>query len=329
MTAVKVSDIFRLKPQEGFVGIEIEVEGSRLVNDNFGHWRVVPDGSLKSGVEYVLASPIPMEDVDSALNEVQAAFKANKTSVRDSVRAGVHIHFNAQQLTLVQLGNALTSYFIFEELLTRFCAPRRHGNLFALRLMDAFGLLHVMTEAFANRDFHLLGTDDIRYSALNLTALPKFGSLEFRALETGTFDPERIKLWIKLLHCIVAFGASNKFDNPRDILRSFSEDGEEAFAETVFGPDLAAKFITCYDDCRYKMMDGCRAIQDFVYTVDWSGLADAKPSAPKRKTGLMMDELRIRPMPAPRDMPAPPWDAGPQPVEENVRFDDDEEDEDN
>lgn len=310
---IKVVDVFNLRSVEGDVGIEVEVEGRSLPEAVEG-WVVVPDGSLIGGQEYVSRGPQPLGNVAKHLGDLTNSFKDHHSKIRGSVRAGVHVHFNVQQHDIVQLGNVLTAYFIFEELLTRFCSERRRGNLFALRMSDAYGLLKVMTDAFANQDFHSLGTDDIRYSALNLTALPKFGSLEFRALETDTYDEARILEWVMLLNNVIQFGFA-RFDNPRDILRVFSEGGQEAFAVTVFGRELANRHILSHPDYRESMVRSCRDIQDFAFSVNWDALRVMEERPKKPFTKLDMDGVRF-------DAVRDPWVRAAQPMPMPMPLDD-------
>ena len=153
-------------------------------------------------------------------------FKEYKSKLMPSDRCGVHVHINMQQMTKKQVLNFAILYYILEDVLINYCGNDREGNLFCLRAKDAEFIIK-MLQVFAQRinsagHFGRLIYPEYKYSALNFSALPKFGSLEFRSLKTPA-NVTKIEEWIKILLCVK--DASLTFDNPPDICEVFSSKG--------------------------------------------------------------------------------------------------------
>ncbi|MHA2086324.1 MAG: amidoligase family protein, partial [Candidatus Thorarchaeota archaeon] len=102
-------------------------------------------------------------------------------------------------MTNKQLWTFVTCWFVLEELVTDMMSGEgRSGNHFCLRAVDAEALLDSISKYLSTGDRTYISGDEIRYSALNLCSLRKFGSLEFRAMRTTT-KVYKIKRWINIL----------------------------------------------------------------------------------------------------------------------------------
>ena len=217
---------------KGDVGIEVEVEGENLPRPT-RLWRIEHDGSLRGeALEYVLRKPMAIKDACKALDYLGKQYEDNNTIVHDSVRAGVHVHINVQELTTVQLFTFITSYIILEDLLVKYCGEYREGNLFCLRMRDADFLLYMLEQTANNKRFNDLHTDILRYASMNVKSLHQYGSLEFRAMR-GTRDLDVIATWAKLL--LNLRNQAVKFENAADLYRFISEKGTESFLELFLG----------------------------------------------------------------------------------------------
>lgn len=263
-----VKDLYGLPKKvltKGDIGIEIEEEGRRLP-DYVEGWNVVHDGSLNEfGREYVLSYPVKIEDVDKVLGNLKSAHLACKSEVHDTIRAGVHIHVNCQDLTMTQLHNFIITYLILEDLLVSYCGPSREGNLFCLRLKDAKALSRYIIHHLRRKDgfYH---DEDIRYASINLTSLSKYGSLEFRAMRS-TDDYSVISNWAHMLYNIKQF--SRQFRDPKHIIESFSEGEYDIFARNALGDELYAELGKTPQEVQ-QMLKGCmRRSQGIAYATDW------------------------------------------------------------
>lgn len=262
-----IAELIPCRKQDGQMGVEIEIEadnlpGSDMIGD---YWRLERDASLRgeSG-EYVLRSPLSEKDLDTALNELTSAFTKAKTKVRPTYRAGVHVHINVQDLTPKQLVTFISSYFMLEEVLLSFCDKTRAGNHFCLRMSDASYTLDMITDMILNNTLSTLDTEDLRYASLNITSLFKYGSVEFRALESTT-DFEKIKVWAGVLNHLKEFAKT--LNNPTDLLGQASERGFETFARDILGPYYKTFGQYARED---KIRVGVRNIQYAIYSRDWN-----------------------------------------------------------
>lgn len=227
------------KPINGDFGVEIEVEGAELVEVNDKYWNSVHDGSLRGeSFEYVFKKPLIQKDSDKALESLKESLK--NSTLKFSFRTSVHVHVNVQELEYKQLLNMIYTYLLIEEPLMTFCGKERKGNRFCLRLQDAEGILDTLIPMFRVMDYiGGIREDAIRYSAINLAALQKFGSLEFRAMQ-GNLDVKRISTWTKALFNLREF--SKSIENPRNVLEIFNNNKPEDFLKLVL-KDVAPTFI--------------------------------------------------------------------------------------
>lgn len=256
------------RPVTGDLGIEIEVEGNNLPHcDRW--WRNEEDGSLKGEEtrEYVLDVPQNLAGVRQALDYLDGLYRTHKSRVDDTVRAGVHVHVNCQQLTLTQLYNFITVYLILENVLVHWCGEYREGNLFCLRATDAEYLLAQIKASIKDprrqlrQRFH---RDELRYASMNLKALGDYGSVEFRAMR-GTRDLDLIYKWAETLLGLREFAKT--FESPADIIQQFSLGGRDAFMQAALGKNY--RDFVC-DGQEAMLWEGMRNAQDIAYSTDWA-----------------------------------------------------------
>lgn len=262
----KMLELLKLMPVEGNYGVEIEVEGTHLPTTlPPNQWRIDQDGSLKGeAYEYVMTKPGPMQHVDTCLATLEAAYIMNGTKVHDTIRAGVHVHVNVQQLTLKQVFTFMTAYYLLEDLLVQWCGENRVGNYFCLRSRDAEFILFQLMQAVETRKLKHLNNDILRYSSLNVCSLFKYGSLEFRAMR-GTSQLKEISQWVRILNDIKV--SSQKFDDPAEILRSMSGEGEEAILRILL-PNTFHLFIK-YSGFEDMIRSCARNVQMLAFATDW------------------------------------------------------------
>jgi hypothetical protein len=264
---MNIQKLIGCTPQTGDVGVEIEMEANNMPSADSvsNYWRLERDPSLRgeSG-EFVLRKPIPVSELDEAFLEIKSALKRHKTEVKETYRAGIHVHVNVQDLTPKQLITFISTYFMMEEVLLSYCDKSRSGNHFCLRMTDASYTLDLISEAVAKADLSLLNTEDLRYASLNVTSLFKYGSIEFRALES-TVDFSKIKQWATVLHQLKVFAKT--INNPTDILGEASALGFSEFAKVILGG--------CYREFKpfvteEKLRKGIRNIQYALHSRSWS-----------------------------------------------------------
>lgn len=257
-----IKDLYGLKSQKGRdVGIEIEMEGSTLNIGGTDHWSLHDDGSLRPNperMEYVLTRPVPYKDVPSVLRELQGTLSKAGAKLNPSDRCGVHIHINCQDLTPMQVISFISTYLILEEPMVKWCGEEREGNLFALRAKDAEWIVSSLIQSIQEGGFTNFNSE-MRYSSVNVAALLKFGSLEFRALNTPK-DFSIIETWVDMLMKIKNYAIS--FKHPRDIVEAVSAGGFTKFPKQVLG-DMA-ELIMCKGSA-VMVSEGVRRVQEIAY----------------------------------------------------------------
>ena len=263
---MNIQETLLLNPTTGDVGVEIEVEADNLPPREAVsvYWRKERDASLRGeSAEFVLQKPVPIQGLDKAFKELDDALKNYGTVVRPTYRAGIHVHVNVQHLTPTQLVTFISAYFLLEEVLLRFCDKTRLGNHFCLRMSDASYSLDALVDFIHGQNIQALNTEDLRYASLNVTSLFKYGSLEFRALES-TLDFDRIKIWAGVLTHLRDYATTLK--DPTELLGQASEMGFEKFAPIILGKWYGhfSKWST-----EENLRKGVRNIQYAIYSRDW------------------------------------------------------------
>lgn len=250
-----------------YFGLEVELEYNGEFDDGFDvgrEWKIVGEGSLRRGVEFVSA-PQNLEETAKSIEKLQKRIEKHRDVIDyfDSPRAGVHIHVNMTDKTILQLSNAVFLYYVLEQVIVDNAGKDRAGNLFCLRLCDASSIkrrLRYLPDA--PRGLYTDG--DLRYSALNFDSLFRFGTLEWRALRTP-MDFRSITPWVKIMHSIFRV---DRFKSPEEILKEVSIDGARRFARKILGDEFV--LVENTPDMEEKIQEGVWDVQDVVFTKEWS-----------------------------------------------------------
>lgn len=261
------------------VGIEIEMEGRNLHQDSVKGWTVVGDGSLRGeAVEYVLKKPIKRKEIGLLLNRLWTNTKQWGAEFVPSDRCGVHIHVNCQELTFKQTFNFIILYLMLEDVLVKWCGEGRPGNMFCLRAKDAEWLVYALVKDRTAGALDMsTDRDGMRYASLNISALKKYGSLEFRALASPT-EWKIVETWAKLLLSLKDIAIAT--DDPRDFISSCSVQGPTEWAKGILGEYYD---MLSYPDMEEDLMEGARRVQMLAY----SKLGEI----PERVQAAMVDEF--------------------------------------
>lgn len=262
---MNIREIFGHPKCTGDVAVEIEIEGDFLPKIRNDFWTVHRDGSLKSGheaLEYVMTKPIPKKELIDSLTDFQKLFE--KSNVLDSFYAGTHIHVNIQELSPTELINYVCAILVTEDLLVDWCGNTRVGNHFCLRSSDAEAVLEFLKEVLRKGNINEFNTDGIRYCFYNLKSVVKYGSLEFRSLNS-TIDPIRINTWAQTLLNIKE--QSIKFNDPISLVEYIKEDVNR-WLYKVFTLIYYTDFVK--DGWEDKVIEGIYRAEEIAYSRVWN-----------------------------------------------------------
>ena len=277
--------------KKGLIGVEVEMEGANIPLSSVGDdWIITGDSSLRGeSAEYVFREPMSLEEGKKAVVNLYRKFNSRGSELTPSIRCGVHVHFNVQDMNVIQLFNFITTYLIFEDVLVGFCGPSREGNLFCLRASDAEYMLHMFKECLETGRLSLLNNDNIRYSSVNLKSLYKFGSVEFRALATPK-QPDTILAWIDLLNKVKVF--SEQFTYPTDIIQYIKKNSFYTLYNSCF--QEAVIHLNSVQDVEKKVRKGLKNAKLVSCTIDWTSFK-AKNNNPFSKVSIDYEQKIVVP----------------------------------
>ena len=233
-----LKDYYKFQVRGGDVGTEVETEFLALpAEPNIPGWIVHNEGSIRGiAREFVTDGPVPFHRKRYAYEALASSLDKLQVN-RESHRTSIHNHINVSRISPMQTWTAATLYWMVENLLFSYCGEDRVGNLFCLRLNDAEGLLsNVFDDLDSMYPFKtLLGNDDLRYAGLNINAIRKFGSLEFRGMR-GVYDVDTLDEWSTACYNIVH--GAGRFHSPEHLMDEFYKLDKREFLAQIFGADF-------------------------------------------------------------------------------------------
>ncbi len=266
----------------GDVGLELEIEGvslpsqgalERISGKRSGtRWETKTDGSLRGeALEYVLSGPCFIDEVEPLITGLYDKFKDTGTRLALTNRCSTHVHVNMTGKKVNEITSAIALWSAFEEPLTLWAGEERVNNHFCLTGKDSNqGTIH------AWRGFLRTGgtrfRDNLKYSALNILTLQRFGSLEYRVMNASE-DPSRLIDWTKFVFTLTRY-AGEQFNNPRSLLYAMSErGGREMFRDICERAGVSADFVLGVEatvpEMNQAVLDGFRRAQPLVAGFDW------------------------------------------------------------
>lgn len=249
---ITLGDLWKKQVKKGCMfGAELEVESNtKLPTLTPGTWKTERDPSLRSTFpyEYSTNSPIPFVGVPRAVNFLLSKLndKAISDPIHDSSTTSWHIHLNAMELTPKQLMTKLFLYWLIEPLIIKHCGTKREQNTFAIQLKDSYFVLSRFNPTYYT-DFVtdprriIKGgwfSQENRYSSQNMSALAKFGSVEYRAMR-GTLDEDEIMMWINIL---VGIWKDTSVTSPSDALVKYYDLGSADLVQYLGGSSKYTKY---------------------------------------------------------------------------------------
>lgn len=315
----KSSDIRQFSPDARLVlptcrlGLEFEYE--HVPNKNLpakegwtALYKYHEDNSLKDrGAEYVFATPLFGKD---ALCAIEGICKhATAEGWKSTLRTGIHVHMDVRDLEVPQLVGLCLLYALYEPVIYRWVGDERDANIFCLPwyaaeggVMQAANIVRTALRDKESGDGNLGMAAEAydRYAGLNLQALQKFGSVEFRHLKT-TLDFDRILTWVNIILSL----KNATFRVPTSdgaILREAVERGPTRFGMDVFGPVFGA---LSYPDLDKDVLEIGLPIAQELVRDGLSATLWAAKSAPVGENKAFAKFLNSDPFPMPAERKKP------------------------
>ncbi|MGI0013735.1 MAG: amidoligase family protein, partial [Nitrososphaera sp.] len=257
------------------VGIEIELENIVLESKEGFPIIAAPDGwtfhrdnSLRNkGLEFVFRTPAGGKEIVRRLDGVEAFLKDQKQNPSTSNRTSVHVHVDAGNCDINQLYKWILIYAIYEPLLFAVFAPDRENSNFCVpmyassEIREAVRLLkNASWKKFIDKI--RLG-EQRRYAALNLDAVRKFGTLEFRHLG-GEYRAGPIIQWVNLLLQMKQWAMAGN-TTIQDFFSGVSRVYADTHTYNVFGFDTGRIFTT-HSAFKDLYLKGVRVAQEIHLT---------------------------------------------------------------
>jgi hypothetical protein len=196
----------------------IEVQSEFYNHTTRKHWKIVSDSSIEGEDTFELVSPIlvgeaGLEQVKKVC-EVLVILKAkiNKT-------CGMHIHFDATDLTLNQWKNIFINYANLEGTIDNFMPVSRRANNSTfcqsiIRYKD-----RIATATSISQIAQIIST---RYTKINAQSFSRHNTIEFRQ-HSGTVEFEKIEKWVRFLHNLIDYSKDNKITSDNfDTIKLFN-----------------------------------------------------------------------------------------------------------
>ena len=278
------------------IGIEVEIENclyaelrqspttplmSRFIHEDDvplpdlkTFWKVVKDGSLREGTEFIFSGPLVGANIVNALQKLDDFFKAyinprNNRGVTSSDRCSIHVHLDVRRLSDEELTNLILVYLLFERFIFLAIDPSRIKNNYCRPLTDSSFkyILNEMLNISNNQDrliriLQSVAAQCDKYSALNILPITSKGSVEFRHHQ-GTTEPLKLINWINIIFCIKEAAKNYKVTQ---LIEHYENDGLQSLINLVFNN------IKVYDETPTKLMDvqylinsGVNDVKEIIY----------------------------------------------------------------
>ena len=244
------------------MGIELEAESvyvGTLAPLTLAGWTMDRDGSLRNdGREFVLSQPLAGSSLTRAIHtlfEMQSPARGQMLRYQVNPRAGTHVHINWIENTVGSAAALIALMYMIEPLVYSWADEDRAWCSYCNPLSDIpASVLNKLLRMDADEDdedeWLLREIDDEavgRYHGLNIVALAKYGTFEFRYFPSTASRADMIK-WVKFVQlakrCAVAF----ENDVPSLVERLLQGDVASFLAEWFDVDGIAAELLTAVNN---------------------------------------------------------------------------------
>lgn len=244
---------------DAFIGLEIETEACNILNHNTlaqAGWTYKEDGSLRnSGIEFVFDGPKSGKAISTALD----TFFDDPAPVvyTPNPRAAIHIHINWLDddagSDIGALRKLITLMYCIEPAVFEWVDSTRKWCGFAAQMNELSDrkLRSLMTADSASGMSSALSEGGSsgrnRYFGLNLAALLRYGTVEFRYFPCVT-DKESVERWINFVMLAKIAAVEYPEDHEAMIQELSTTEGIRAFVTKWFAhSSIGTNLLGCLD----------------------------------------------------------------------------------
>lgn len=239
-----------LDPKQ-YIGVELECENAaamaKLMHADSVHWSVVEDHSLRNqGWEFVLRQPLRGKQLAGAIQEFFDTAKNYKLEYNE--RTSCHLHFDCRDLTHKQFSALLIIYQAVEPAFWNIVSKSRRWSGYCLPMLESQGAAveAIFKDRPNNNVIKGAITKVSRYSALNIQAISKHGSIEYRHFHNPA-TPDQLVNWINLTVAIKQAAMVLTDQSGKTALKAWVEENPERVVEIVRNNPILAEFTKTID----------------------------------------------------------------------------------
>ena len=223
-----------LPSSKAFVGIEVELEQAPQQFYHSG-WLEDKDGSLREGGKEYISFVLDPQIVNREIAALYTGLTLSEPEPQFSWRTSIHVHLCVRDRTIEEVLKIFLLYLTFERILFLFADQNREKSVFCVPIIKS-SLAEDLSLFFTQKNSidHLVKNWH-KYSALNLTRLDDYGTMEFRHL-SGTWDVAKISNWIGILLSLYNSAIRLNLDDIIEEIRTLNATSKYMmFRDEIFG----------------------------------------------------------------------------------------------
>lgn len=255
------------------IGVEHELEGVPNPPSVDG-WRTETDGSLRNnGIEYVFDGPAGGAVAEARIAEF--AKRIDGVGYIINERTSTHVHIDFRDATVRDVARFVAVYCLLEDVLFQMCDKSRIDNPFCVPFRSSQRMLSAMRRMLERGSFDTRSiSHELRYGALNLASLQRYGTVEVRMRET-VIDPEELIFWCNIFLAIKQFVRSWTDVDPINVVQTMSAAGVDTVMRTILTEDIWSGVCKAVPNAEDMVFTAAQEMQAEFST--WGSSVERKP----------------------------------------------------
>lgn len=213
----------------------LRAQGHNVQDDGYHHttrpfWRITQDNSVNAEANE-LVSPI-LRVGKTHMKEVRSITTIlRRNGGRVDRSCGLHIHHSVSKMDLPAVIQTVGHWSLFQPTINTLIPASRRGANYARPMFGAQHWMNVIQRRVSDIEgFRTRGDDFGRYHSINLNAIRKHGTLEFRQ-HSGTLNGKKIEMWTRFTKLFTLLASRGK--RCEDLLRTY--DMHEPSVNSAYG----------------------------------------------------------------------------------------------